>query len=49
MEDILSTLSLGRKLLGMKFWMMELEVAPLDWAIARESTWEGELVWEPRK
>ena len=31
MEDILSTLSLGRKLLGMKFWMMELEVAPLDW------------------
>ena len=31
MEDNLSTLSLGRKLLGMKFWMMELEVAPLDW------------------
>ena len=31
MEDILSTLSLGRKLLGMKFWMMEVEVAPLDW------------------
>ena len=31
MEDNLSTLSLGRKLLGMKFWMMELEAAPLDW------------------
>ena len=29
--------------------MRNWEVAPLDWAIARESTWEGELVWEPRR